>query len=54
MTTEIPTEDQRRALAEILMQAFLELRAAPDSPERVFKLADVMHNVPLEMVIAYP
>jgi hypothetical protein len=48
-TTALPSEDQRRALADMLAAVFIELRCVYHRPDQVHELAYTFHNLPREM-----
>ena len=45
----LPNDKQRRQLCELIHAAFIELRGISDNSHQVFELADVFHNLPVEM-----
>ncbi|WP_428307694.1 hypothetical protein [Lacipirellula sp.] len=45
----LPDDNQRRALAELLHAAFIELRSISDRAAQVEALADAFHNLPVEV-----
>lgn len=49
MDEKLPTDEQRKALCEILHAAFVEVRTACDQPQQVYDLSYALHNLPLEM-----
>jgi hypothetical protein len=41
-----PSDEMIRRLSYILYQAWVEARSCPGDPQRIFDLADAMHNAP--------
>jgi hypothetical protein len=46
---ELPNDNQRRLICELIADAFIELRSINDNAEQVHALAYAFHNLPLEM-----